>query len=109
MKLIISIVRDEDGTNVMHALNEEGFSVTKLATTGGFLKSGNTTLLIGTDESNVQKAIDTIKDKCEKREQVVSSPVPISNMNGGYTTYPIEIDVGGATIFVVDVERFEKV
>ncbi|MCX7715376.1 MAG: cyclic-di-AMP receptor [Clostridia bacterium] len=108
MKLVIAIVHDEDSTSAMQALNAEGFSVTKLATTGGFLKSGNTTLLIGTDQSNVQRVIDIIKSQSETRKRVVSPPVPLS-MNGGMEAYPIEIDVGGATVFVVDVERFEKI
>jgi uncharacterized protein YaaQ len=109
MKLILAVVHDEDGVKLMEELNKNSFSVTKLATTGGFLKSGNTTLLIGTEEEKVQKVIDIITEKSQTRKQVVASPMPVSGLSGGYTSYPVMVNVGGATIFVVDVERFEKV
>ena len=109
MKLILAIVHDDDGTKVMNEMNKEGYSVTKLATTGGFLKAGNTTLLIGTSKENVQDVIDIIKKKCTTRKQIVNSPTPTSGAAGVYAPYPVEVDVGGATVFVVDVERFEKV
>ncbi len=109
MKLILAVVHDEDGAKLMEELNKNGFSVTKLASTGGFLKSGNTTLMIGTDEDKVQSVIDVITEKSQTRKQVVASPMPISGVAGGYTSYPVTVTVGGATIFVVDVERFEKV
>ena len=106
MKLILAIVHDEDGNKVMTELNKQGFSVTKLATTGGFLKAGNMTLLVGTSEQNVSTVIDIIK---KTRKQIISTPVPMSGLGSGCTPYPVEVEVGGATIFVVDVERFEKV
>lgn len=108
MKLIYAIVRDEDGGRVMEQLNKNGFSVTKLATTGGFLRSGNTTLIIGTDEEKVDQVINVIKEQCGPRKQIVVNPVPIVGV-GSYTSYPVSVDVGGATIFVMDVERFEKI
>lgn len=109
MKLVLAIVHDDDGSKVMSELSRQGFSVTKLATTGGFLKTGNMTLLVGTSEQNVQVVVDIIKSKSETRKQVISTPIPLSTMGGGYTPYPIEVEVGGGTIFVLDVERFEKV
>ncbi|MBE7038131.1 MAG: hypothetical protein E7404_04425 [Ruminococcaceae bacterium] len=108
MKLITAIVNDQDGLKVLDALNKEGFSVTKLATTGSFLKVGNMTLIIGTEDELVQKAIDIIKEKCHRRKQVVITPA-ILETAGGFMTKPTEVDVGGATIFVQDIERFEKI
>lgn len=108
MKLILAIVSDEDGHRVMVALNKEGFIVTKLATTGGFLRAGNMTLLIGTNERNVEKAIDIIKENCKRRREFVSTPLP-AGIDGAYLSQQVEVDVGGATIFVLDVERHEKV
>ena len=109
MKMIIAIVHDEDGNGVVNALSKKGFGVTKLATTGGFLRAGNTTLLVGTEEDMTQQVIDIIKEKCMSRKQVVTSPTPATGAAGVYVPYPVEVDVGGATIFVVDVERFEKI
>lgn len=112
MKLIHAIVHSEDGDTVTEELNVQGFSVTKLATTGGFLRRGNTTLLIGTDEDKVEQVIDIIKKECGKREQVVYN-MPYTHSHGvpvtSYSTVPTTVDVGGATIFILDVERFEKV
>lgn len=109
MKLVIAIVQDDDASNLVGKLNKEGFRVTKLATTGGFLRAGNTTLLVGVDEDKVDKVIGTIKNLCESRKQMITSTTPVTGTTGVYVPYPIEVSVGGATIFVVDVDRFEKI
>ncbi len=109
MKLVFAIVSNDDGNNVMRELNKAGFSVTKMASTGGFLRAGNTTLLVGTEEETVQTVIDVISKHSAKRKQIVFSPEPYIGGVTGYATYPAEVEVGGATIFVIDVERFEKV
>ena len=107
MKLILAIVSSDDSSMVSSALTKNNFSVTKLATTGGFLMSGNTTLICGTQDEKVDKAISIIGEFSKKRTQMV--PSTASYGVGMYTTYPVEVQVGGATIFVMDVERFEKV
>ncbi|WP_234124581.1 cyclic-di-AMP receptor [Clostridium hydrogenum] len=109
MKLIIVIVQDDDAGDLIDILTDGGFRVTKLATTGGFLKAGNTTLIIGVEEKDVDKVINTIQDECKTREQIVTSPSPVSGSTGVYVPYPIDIEVGGATIFVVDVDKFIKI
>lgn len=108
MKLVMAIVNDEDGNDVISELSKNKFSVTKLATTGGFLKSGNMTLITGVDDDAVQNVIDIIKKKSKRRKQIVASPIPIG-ASASFNPYPIEVEVGGATIFVLDVDRFEKV
>ena len=108
MKLVLAIVNDEDGNKVLGALSKEGFSVTKLATTGGFLKAGNMTLLSGVEDDQVQTVIDIIRSKRQRRTQITASPMPMGS-SASFTPYPIEVQVGGATIFVLDVDRFEKV
>ena len=110
MKLIIAIVQDEDSTDVIEALTEENYRVTKLATTGGFLKSGNTTLMVGIEEEKVQAVIDIIKNICKKRKETIVTSSAFGGNEGGYTQqYPIQVDVGGATIFVIDVDQFVKI
>lgn len=108
MKLIITIVQDDDSLDLIDTLTEKGYSVTKLATTGGFLKAGNTTLLIGVEKAKVDTVIDIIKDTCKTRKGVISTPTPVSEPTGVYIPYPMEIQVGGATIFVVEVDKFVK-
>ncbi len=107
MKLILAIVSNDDASKLSSALTKSKFSVTKLATTGGFLMSGNTTLLIGTDEQNVQTVIDIISENSKKRTKIVPSTATFDM--GVYSSMPVEVAVGGATIFVIDVEQFKKV
>lgn len=108
MKLVLAIVSNEDSNAVISTLMKSGFSVTKLATTGGFLKAGNTTLICGVDDDKVEKAISLIAERSRCRTQVVPSTVSSIDV-GIYSSFPVEVTVGGATIFVLDVERFEKV
>ena len=109
MKLIIAIVQDEDSSRLISSLMSEGDRVTKLATTGGFLRSGNTTLLVGVEDDKLQNAMSIIEKVCKSRKQIATSPSPISGTTGVYVPYPIEVTVGGATIFVLDVEQFTKI
>lgn len=106
MKLILAIISNDDSAAVSSGLTKAGFQVTKLATTGGFLMAGNTTFISGVEDDKVDKAIEIIKAKSSKRTQVVPGS---SNLDVGmYASMPIEVTVGGATIFVLNVERFEK-
>ena len=108
MKLIIAIVQDEDATRLLGKLMEGGFGVTKLATTGGFLRSGNTTLLTGVDDDRMEEAMHIIETTCKSRKQIATSPSPVAGTTGVYVPYPIEVMVGGATVFVLNVEQFIK-
>jgi len=109
MKLVFAIVHDEDGPKVIEELNRNGFSVTKLCSTGGFLKAGNTTLLVGVDEEHLDEVIEVIKKKSRSRKQVINSNMTPNGVGGMFIPYPVEVVVGGATIFVLNVDRFEKV
>ena len=106
MKMITAIVNREDTKAVCSALIKGGFSVTRLSTTGGFLMAGNMTLLIGTDDEKVDPCIELIAKCCKKRTEVV--PSTASYGIGVATAYPLQVTVGGATVFVTNVERFEK-
>lgn len=109
MKMIIAIVHDDDSLDLVDALTEKDFRVTKLATTGGFLKSGNTTLLVGVEATRTQEVIDLIESTCKTRSEVVASPVPFSASTELYMQYPVEVQVGGATVFVIDVDKFIRI
>ena len=85
MKLIIAIIRDSDSDPVSHALTSDGFRVTSIASTGGFLRRGQTTLLIGLEDDQVDSALDVIRKTCAA---------------------PTEPGAKRATIFVVKVDRF---
>jgi uncharacterized protein YaaQ len=109
MKLIIAIVQDEDASHLISSLMNEGFSVTKLATTGGFLKSGNTTILTGVEDSQYDACLKIIEKVCKSRKQIATSPVTMGGATGMYAPYPIEVTVGGATVFVLNIENFIKI
>lgn len=109
MKLVFAIVNDDDGNKVMKELNKNGFSVTKLCSTGGFLKSGNTTLLVGVEHDKVDHVIEIIKSKSKSRKQLINATLAPIDMGSVFLNNAIEVVVGGATIFILDVERFEKV
>ncbi len=106
MKLIFAIVSNDDSSKVAKELTKAKISVTKLATTGGFLMAGNTTFIIGTDDDKVEDVIAIIGKHSKKRTQMV--PSSASYGVGMYTSFPVEVQVGGATVFVMNVERFEK-
>lgn len=111
MKLVLAIVQDDDAIDLIEELTDKDYRVTKLATTGGFLKSGNTTLMIGVEEKEIKNLINVIEDVCKRRKEMVptSTPNTIGTNSGMYVPYPIEVEVGGATIFVLDVDQFYKV
>lgn len=109
MKLVFAIIHDDDEMEVMRSLNEKGFSVTKLSSTGGFLRSGNTTLVAGISDDDVDAVIEIIKAKSKSRKKLVNSSITPAINSAIAPGYPIEVTIGGATIFVVDVEKYEKV
>lgn len=111
MKLIFAVIRDKDSNEAVSALNKEHIGVTKLSSTGGFLRDGNTTLMIGIEDDRVEKVMEILKENCAKRSQaeVVAPPysasgVPVWSIGCAHIT----VEVGGATVFVLDVEQFRK-
>ncbi|ART74586.1 cyclic-di-AMP receptor [Sutcliffiella horikoshii] len=108
MKMIMAVIQDKDSNRLMNALVEHNFRATKLASTGGFLKSGNTTFMIGTEDVRVQKALDIIKDNCQHRQQLVAPVSPMGGNADSYVPYPVEVEVGGATVFVLPIEHFHQ-
>jgi len=106
MKLVVAVVQDQDSSRLSNALTKNQFRATKLASTGGFLRSGNTTFLIGTEDSLIPKVLDIIRDNCRAREQMVAPVSPLGGNTDSYIPYPVEVEVGGATVFVLPFEQF---
>ena len=105
MKLIFAIIGTDDAGNVQNSLTQSGYMVTKLSSTGGFLKSGNVTFMIGVEDNKVCDVISVIRRFCSKRTQAMPGGTPY----GGEYESGTQVSVGGATVFVTDVERFEKI
>jgi len=107
MKLILAIVSNDDSSTVMKELVKHKFFVTKLSSSGGLLRKGNTTLMIGAKDDDVDEIIDLITKFSKTRTELVPNSI-ISDM-GIIPSTPLEVTVGGATIFVLDVEKFKKI
>lgn len=106
MKLIFAVINNDDSHAVSTSLTTKGYSATKLASTGGFLMSGNTTFMICTEEKCVDEVIEIIKGCSRRRKQFV--PTVSNGRTESTGNFPAEVSVGGATVFVTDIERFEK-
>lgn len=109
MKLVIVVIHDEDAHTLMDALSKASYMSTKLASTGGLLKTGNTTIFIGIDDEKVTHVIEIIKQTCKTKKELSLINPPTSAMREGYVPLPIEVTVGGATIFVVDIDQYLKI
>jgi uncharacterized protein YaaQ len=105
MKLIMAIVSSDDSREVLGRLTRAGFRATVISTTGGFLREGNTTLFVGTEEQKVPQAVEILRQTCRRRTQWVS-PLPTLEGPGLEMSEPIEVSVGGAVVFVLNVEQF---
>lgn len=112
MKMVIAIIYKYDEDDTVKELNDNGLFVTKLATIGGFSKIANTIIMIVCDDECVSKAIEVIKSKAKKRKEnfpvVNSTPSTIGPNINPISCTSIPYNVGGCTLFVVDVLRFEK-
>ena len=109
MKLVMAIVQDEDAYHIMDLLVEKNFRVTKLASSGGFLRAGVTTLISGVEDARVPELIEIIEKKCKSRTQIASVAPSQGAASESYIPFPAEVTVGGATIFVLDVAEFKQV
>src|SRR5438874_12830715 len=108
VKLVVAVVHNEDAAALVDALLEHEHSATRLHSSGGFLKQSNATILIGIDDDKVDEILDIIRANCTSRTQVVNPMPPIMEPGEFFMPYPLEVEVGGATVFVVAVERTER-
>lgn len=107
MKLLFVIISNNDKKTLTKALIEKNFSITNISTQGGFMSAGNTTLMLGIDDDRVDEALEIIKKKSSKRQEVTVSSVNM--VQSAYSVaVPMTVTVGGATVFVVDVNSHYK-
>lgn len=109
MKLVIAVVQGEDAQRTVAALTEAGIGSTRMASSGGFLQQGNVTLMVGIEDSKVQDALRIIHENCHERSRYLTPVPPVADPGEFLMTYPVEVPVGGATVFVVSVDSFEKI
>jgi uncharacterized protein YaaQ len=108
MKLVVAIVHNEDAGTLVGALADKEFRATRVSSSGGFLKQSNATIFLGVEEDDVEEVISIVRANCTSRTQVVNPMPPIMEPGEFFMPYPLEVEVGGATVFVVPVDRFER-
>lgn len=108
LKLVVIIAADTDADRLMKSLIERGFPATKISSTGGFLHRGNATILSGVDANEVEQVFAMVRSECHARTEYV----PVQTLpffgEGASLSEPVEVRVGGAIVFVLSVEQFEK-
>lgn len=108
-KMCILVVSDSDANELMKQMVEAGFSATKIGSTGGFLRRGSVTILSGVPDAELEPLMEIVREVCHARKEFV----PVQTLpflgDGGFTSEPVEVRVGGAIVFVLDIERFERV
>ncbi|HYN69566.1 MAG TPA: cyclic-di-AMP receptor [Candidatus Eisenbacteria bacterium] len=108
MKLLVAIVHNEDAGALVDALLEREYRTTRLQSSGGFLKQSNATIVLGVDEDKIEEVMAIVRENCTSRTQIVNPMPPIMEPGEFFMPYPLEVEVGGATVFVLPVERFER-
>ncbi|MBV9851346.1 MAG: cyclic-di-AMP receptor [Armatimonadetes bacterium] len=112
MKLIIAIAHERDKHRLADALLENGLTFTKLGSTGGFLRQGNVTVLIGVDDAEAPRVLEVIRSACGKAEEFVNVPgetlTSPTVLPGAFPPHPIKVETGGAVAFVLNVESFQR-
>ncbi len=106
MKLVIAIINNDDSQKVLLEIGRAGLYATKLSTSGTFLRAGNLTLIMGVEDERLQETLEIFKNNCSRREDIV--PVMQGVDFDFMPSMPTKVTVGGATIFVLDVEQFHK-
>jgi uncharacterized protein YaaQ len=109
MKLIFAVVQGKDADNLRSGLLEAGYRTTQINSAGGFLRESNTTFLIGVDDANVSDVLRIVKQTCYTRTQYVNPLLPIMEPGEFYMPSPVEVEVGGAAIFICNVHRYERI
>lgn len=109
MKMVVAVVQAEDAGGLLTQLANRGLRATRIKTVGGFLREANATIFIGVEDDEVDLTVQTIRDSCTTRQQQITAIPAVMEPGEFFLPYPVEVEVGGATIFVLPVERFERV
>ena len=109
MKLIVAVVHNEDSRALIDVLLKHEYRATWLHSSGGFLKQSNATIVLAVEDAKVEEALGIIRESCHSRSQVVNPMPPIMEPGEFFMPFPLEVEVGGATVFVLPIERFERI
>lgn len=107
MKLVIGIINSDDANDLLAEITKASFQATKLSTSGGFLKMGNVTILVGVEDEKVDEVVGIFKACCSRRTQMIPTTPPFLG-EGFVSASPVEVTIGGATLFIIDVDKMIK-
>lgn len=108
MRLIVAILHAKDADACVSALNDAGFACTRLGSLGGFLDRDNATLLIGVEAAKVDTVLELLRGRAKRRNERLQATAPAAPAAGKAAPHPVDVEVGGATVFVLQVDRFER-
>lgn len=109
MKLIFAVVQGKDADSLRSALMTHGYRTTQINSSGGFLRESNATFLVGVEDDHTADVLRIIKQTCYTRTQYVNPLLPIMEPGEFYMPNPVEVQVGGAAVFICNVSRFERI
>jgi uncharacterized protein YaaQ len=109
VKLVVAVVHNEDARVLIDALLAREYRATWLHSSGGFLKQSNATILVGVEEAQIDEVVGIVRENCRARTQTLSPIPPIMEPGEFFMPYPLEVEVGGAVVFVVPIERLERI
>lgn len=107
MKLVIGIINNDDANDLLAEITKASFQATKLATSGGFLKMGNVTVLVGVEDEQVDEVVEIFRACCSRRTQMIPTAPPFLG-EGFVSAAPVQVTIGGATLFIIDMEKMIK-
>ncbi len=108
MKLVVAIVQDEDADNLVNEIVGANFRVTRVSSTGSLLRTGNTSLIVGVEDHEVARVVALVRSTCKRRTQIAVPYSPALEPGLLYLAENFEVEVGGAIIFVLNVQRYER-
>ncbi len=108
MKLVVAVVQGKDADGLLSALGRRGFSVTQINSAGGFLRESNVTLLLGVEDEQVAEVFALIRQNCHTRTQYVNPLLPVMEPGEFYMPTPVEVEIGGAAVFVLKMAQLVR-
>jgi uncharacterized protein YaaQ len=114
MRLVVAILHSKDADGCVTALNDAGFPCTRLGSLGGFLDRDNATLLVGVEAAKVDAVVEILRGRSKRRHEALRATPPAGpgrgpdGPSGSGAPHPVDVEVGGATVFVLQVDRFER-
>ncbi len=108
MKLLIAVIQSDDAPVLTDALVRHEVRVTRIDTAGGFLRRGNTTILVGIEDDRVDDVLGLIRSNCRTRLEFMTPVMSGADIGELSAISPIEVQVGGATVWLTDVDEFVR-